>query len=145
MNVSLNLLHYSSPFNGLYHIVTGPIVKATLTNVTHPNERGQAFAMMNTFDDLGRGLGPFFIALLLQSFDGNRQKVYNYAILGWVLCGFCNLLIYFTVVDDEIRLFRRILTEKNKLITSYDKTEDNYVVIESDIEISSTLSHELEN
>ena len=42
--------------------VTGPIVKATLQNVTLPHERGQAFALLNTFDDFGRGLGPVFVA-----------------------------------------------------------------------------------
>jgi hypothetical protein len=34
---------------------TGPIVKATLQNVTLPQARGQAFALFNTFDDFGRG------------------------------------------------------------------------------------------
>lgn len=34
---------------------TGPIVKATLQNVTLPHVRGQAFALFNTFDDFGRG------------------------------------------------------------------------------------------
>lgn len=34
---------------------TGPIVKATLQNVTLPHARGQAFALFNTFDDFGRG------------------------------------------------------------------------------------------
>jgi sugar phosphate permease len=35
---------------------TGPIVKATLVNVTPPQSRGQAFALFNTFDDFGRGV-----------------------------------------------------------------------------------------
>lgn len=34
----------------------GPIVKATLTNVTLPKSRGLAFALFNTFDDFGRGV-----------------------------------------------------------------------------------------
>ena len=45
--------------------VTGPIIKATLQNVTLPTMRGQAFALFNTFDDFGRGLGPVFVAFLI--------------------------------------------------------------------------------
>ena len=37
---------------------TGPIVRATLQNVTLPQARGQAFALFNTFDDFGRGRQP---------------------------------------------------------------------------------------
>jgi hypothetical protein len=35
--------------------ITGPIVKATVSNVTLPQARGQAFALLNLFDDFGRG------------------------------------------------------------------------------------------
>ena len=41
--------------SGLLAGVTGPIVKASLQNVTLPETRGQAFALFNTFDDFGRG------------------------------------------------------------------------------------------
>lgn len=55
----------------------------------------------------GQGLGPFFVALLVQSFDGNRRKAYNFALIGWLFSGFFNLLIYFTIVEDENRLFEK--------------------------------------
>lgn len=54
---------------------------------------------------IGQGIGPFFVALLVQSFDGHRQRAYNFALSGWLLSGFFNLLIYFTIVEDENRLF----------------------------------------
>lgn len=79
---------------------TGPIIKATLTNVTHPRARGQAFAFFNLFDDFGKGLGPFFVSLLISSMGG-RLPAFNTGILGWVICGLANLAIYFYVERDE--------------------------------------------
>lgn len=85
---------------GLCSGVTGPIVKSTLTNVTLPNTRGQAFALQTIFDDVGRGLGPVFVAMLISNFGG-RTAAFNIAVFGWVVCGVFNLLLYFTVERDE--------------------------------------------
>lgn len=93
---------------GLLSGGTGPIVKATLQNVTLPQTRGQAFALFNTFDDFGRGLGPVFIAWLIVNFGG-RTKAFNIGVIGWVMCGVMNLAMYFTVVRDEERV-QQILT-----------------------------------
>ena len=80
--------------------VTGPIVKATLQNVTLPNARGQAFALLNTFDDFGRGLGPVFVAALIVALGG-RQAAFNFGIAGWILCGIFNCCMYWTIKSDE--------------------------------------------
>mmetsp|Transcript_21732 Transcript_21732/g.50148 ORF Transcript_21732/g.50148 Transcript_21732/m.50148 type:complete len:181 (-) Transcript_21732:1259-1801(-) len=88
---------------GLSAGVTGPIVKATLQNVTLPTSRGQAFAIFNTFDDFGRGLGPVFVAQLILRFK-SRQMAFNVGILGWVACGLLNLATYWTVAQDEDRV-----------------------------------------
>ena len=93
---------------GLFSGGTGPIVKATLQNVTLPQTRGQAFALFNTFDDFGRGLGPVFIAWLIINFGG-RTNAFNIGVIGWILCGIMNLVMYFTVIEDEDRV-QRILT-----------------------------------
>jgi MFS family permease len=85
---------------GLGSGVTGPIVKATLTNVTLPTARGQAFAIFNLFDDFGRGLGPVFVFLLIHQMGG-RTPAFNLGVLGWVVCGIMNSLTYFTVARDE--------------------------------------------
>ena len=94
---------------GLGSGVTGPIVKATLTNVTLPTSRGAAFALLNSFDDVGRGLGPMVIALLIMAFDGNRQLAFNVGILGWVLCGVGNLMIFYVVKQDEISMRSKLM------------------------------------
>jgi len=105
----LNTIDETSPFlyigvitllGGLGTGVTGPIVKATLQNVTLPTTRGQAFAIYNLFDDFGRGLGPVFVSLLIVNMGG-RTEAFNLGVFGWVICGIFNLLIYFTVERDE--------------------------------------------
>jgi predicted MFS family arabinose efflux permease len=85
---------------GLCSGVTGPIIKATLQNVTLPQTRGQAFALFNTFDDFGRGLGPVFVAILISRLGG-RTTAFNVGLVGWVACGLVNLCIFFTVERDE--------------------------------------------
>uniref|UniRef100_A0A7S2KRC2 Major facilitator superfamily (MFS) profile domain-containing protein n=1 Tax=Leptocylindrus danicus TaxID=163516 RepID=A0A7S2KRC2_9STRA len=84
--------------------VTGPIVKSTLSNVTMPTSRGQAFALLSIFDDLGRGLGPFFVSLLIDKFG--RREAFNLALIGWVISGALNSSIYFYAAHDE-RLVRQ--------------------------------------
>lgn len=102
INGSSNFLYIGliTVLAGLGSGVTGPIVKATLTNVTLPTTRGQAFAIFNLFDDFGRGLGPVFVSLLIVHLGG-RTPAFKFAVLGWVVCGILNSLIYFTVARDE--------------------------------------------
>ena len=89
---------------------TGPIIKATVTNVTHPRTRGQAFALFTLFDDLGKGLGPYFVSLLIVRMGG-RLKAFNVALFGWVICGVANLLIFFTVSQDEAKVQAEVRSE----------------------------------
>ena len=80
---------------------TGPIIKATMTNVTLPRARGQAFALFNLFDDFGKGLGPYFVSILITQMGGRRLPAFNVGVGGWILCGVANLAILFTVKQDE--------------------------------------------
>jgi hypothetical protein len=95
---------------GLASGVTGPIVKATLQNVTMPQTRGQAFALFTIFDDLGRGLGPVFVSMLIIQLGG-RTAAFNVGVLGWVLCGCFNVMMYFTVEKDERQVQMSIATK----------------------------------
>jgi len=80
--------------------ITGPIVKSTLQNVTLPHMRGQAFALLNTFDDFGRGLGPAFVAWMIENLGG-RTRAFNIGVTGWILCGILNTMLFCTVERDE--------------------------------------------
>lgn len=95
------IVAFSAILTGIGSAPTGPIIKATLTNVTLPRARGQAFALFNLFDDFGKGLGPYFVSLLIVSFGG-RLPAFNVGVLGWLLCGVANIAIYFTVAHDEL-------------------------------------------
>ena len=84
-----SLFHYNiiiygiaAIFAGIGSGVTGPIVKATLTNVTIPTSRGTAFALLNTFADFGRGLGPLFVAILFQSFPWEKTTSIQFWYIG---------------------------------------------------------------
>lgn len=93
---------------GFMSAITGPIIKATLQNVTQPQARGQAFALFNTFDDFGRGIGPVFVARMISSLGG-RAAAFNVGVLGWAVCGFFNSLIYCTVQRDEEKVQSTLL------------------------------------
>lgn len=95
---------------GLLGGVTGPIVKAMLQNVTLPTSRGQAFALFNTFDDFGRGLGPVFVAFLIILLGG-RAAAFNVGILGFALNGTIILMTSLTAGPDEDRV-QAILTSR---------------------------------
>jgi len=107
---------------GLCAGITGPIVKANLQNVTLPTARGQAFAIYNTFDDFGRGLGPLFISIMISKFGG-RIRAFNIGVLGWILCGIFNLLSFFTIEKDEEKMQRTLEADLTKL----DKHNVGYI------------------
>lgn len=109
---------------GIMSAITGPIIKMTLQNVTMPQMRGQAFALLNTFDDFGRGLGPAFVAWMIEKMGG-RKRAFNIGILGWVLCGWLNLMLYFTVERDEEKVRKGVAEIRE--IESRDQDEDNKI------------------
>jgi MFS family permease len=88
---------------GILSGITGPIVKSTLQNVTMPQMRGTAFALHTTFDDLGRGLGPAFVAWMIEKM-GSRRRAFNVGAGGWMVCGLLNGLLFCTVNVDEERM-----------------------------------------
>ncbi|CAJ1940366.1 unnamed protein product [Cylindrotheca closterium] len=79
---------------------TGAIVKATVTNISLPRTRGQAFALFTLTDDFGKGLGPYFVSVLIVRMGG-RLAAFNVGLMGWIVCGIFNLAMYFTVAKDE--------------------------------------------
>jgi MFS family permease len=88
---------------GVLSGITGPIVKSTLQNVTMPRTRGAAFALHTAFDDLGRGLGPAFVARMIERFGG-RRRAFNVGAWAWVACGVLNGALFCTVEADEERV-----------------------------------------
>lgn len=86
--------------------ITGSNVRAILLNVTAPDRRGSVFALYNLADDLGRGLGPWVIGLLVGVFG--RVTAFNLANLFWVFCGFTLIYMSRTFPRDERALAERL-------------------------------------
>lgn len=57
-----------------------PLERAILTNVTVPESRGRANSFLSIIDDLGKGLGPALVSVLIQAFD--RPTAFNISLLG---------------------------------------------------------------
>jgi predicted MFS family arabinose efflux permease len=91
---------------GFAAAMTSSNIRAVLLNVNAPETRGSIFALYNLFDDLGRGLGPWFIALLIASLG--RVQAFHVANLLWVVCGVLLLVMSRTFPRDEIALNQRL-------------------------------------
>ena len=82
-------------------------------NVTLPSTRGTAFGVFNLFDDLGKGLGPALVSLIVAK--SGREKAFTNAMLAWLACGAILLSTAFTVRRDEAKVctpeFRKTLPQ----------------------------------
>ena len=62
-----------------------PNRRAMIMNVNEPETRGVALALHVVLDDLGKGVGPAIVAVLITALG--RQLAFSLSILGWVPCG----------------------------------------------------------
>jgi sugar phosphate permease len=89
--------------SGILSGITDPIAKLTLQNVTMPQMRGTAFALHTAFDNLGRGLGPAFVAWMIEKLGGKR-RAFNISAGSWMVCGFLNGLLFCTIKANKERV-----------------------------------------
>lgn len=54
-------------------------------NVNEPETRGVALALHVVLDDLGKGMGPALVAVLITALG--RQLAFSLSIAGWIPCG----------------------------------------------------------
>ncbi|CAN0436311.1 unnamed protein product [Ectocarpus fasciculatus] len=92
---------------GFLAAITGPNIRSVLMNVTLPSTRGTAFGVFNVFDDLGKGLGPAMVSLVVAS--RGREDAFTLAILGWLACGTMLLAMALTVHRDEQKVWLLLL------------------------------------
>eukprot|EP00808_Paulinella_micropora_P014793 g27029.t1 len=71
-------LYFASSCIGFFAAHGGSNLRAVMQNVTLPETRGITFAVLNLADDLGRGLGPWFIALLIKYYGERRIDLHAY-------------------------------------------------------------------
>jgi len=100
VNTDIWILYLLAFLGGSLAAISGSNAKAVLLNVTPPQVRGTAFGVYNIMDDLGKGVGPVFVAKWVQLL-GSRELSFLLGIGCWLPCSIFNFLICFTVVSDE--------------------------------------------
>lgn len=95
---------------GLLATMAVPNVRAILLNSNIPENRGSVFALYNLTDDLGKGLGPFFIGLLLMFMS--QELAYNIAVSFWLVSGVLWLFLIPVYEKDEQKVKDHIAKTK---------------------------------
>lgn len=102
--------YFMSILFGMIVNINGPNVRAVLQNVCMPEIRGTAFSFFTLTDDIGKGLGPALVVLLIADFNGDRQSAFNTVVLMWIFCGMMLLALSLTMRRDE-RAMQQRMTE----------------------------------
>lgn len=98
-NGGFTLLAAVVAFSGGIAAFTGPLVRAFVMQVNTSRSRGTVFSVFMVADDLGKGLGPAIVALLIPSLG--RVTAFNLSLCGWFLCAFFLFCMVFTIAGDE--------------------------------------------
>lgn len=87
------------PPTGFLAGIGGPLMRMLLLNITLPETRGTAFAFLSLVDDLGRGVGPYLVSVLIVA-AGSRTAGIFIGYIFWIPCGLTMLAIMFTLKRD---------------------------------------------
>ncbi len=105
-HVGVGFVATMSTISGLVASLPVPNLRAVVLNVNEPELRGIAVALQAMTDDVGKGLGPFIVAMLIGVMG--RQAAFNVAVAGWVPCAVLMLALCFTIRTDEAAMQRRL-------------------------------------
>lgn len=94
---------------GFVATMASPCTGAMLLNVNVPEMRGSVMALYSVLDDLAKGFGTFFIAMIVR-IVGGRATAYQLSLLIWVFTGVGMLYTWWSYDDDE-RQMRKDLDE----------------------------------
>eukprot|EP00804_Cyclotella_cryptica_P029823 CCRYP_010768-RA/>CCRYP_010768-RA protein AED:0.05 eAED:0.05 QI:188/1/1/1/1/1/3/47/597 len=108
-NANAGVITAITALSGLLVVIPVPLERAILTNVCLPQSRGRANALVSIVDDLGKGLGPALVSLLISTFD--RQTAFNISLIGWIVGGIFSLFIMIFVSADEERVQQKLREE----------------------------------
>ena len=103
---ALRMSFFMAVLTGFLSSTMGPNMRAMMMNVNEPETRGVALALQITVDDLGKGLGPALVAVLISSVG--RETAFNIATAGWVPCGILVLGTALTLKKDEAAMQERL-------------------------------------
>ncbi|KAI3438564.1 hypothetical protein D9Q98_000991 [Chlorella vulgaris] len=91
---------------GLLSGTVGPNMRAMILNVNEPETRGTALALQTMLDDLGKGLGPVFVAAFIEKLG--RVGAFNISTAGWIPCGLLLLGTSVSLARDEKAMQQRL-------------------------------------
>lgn len=94
---------------GFIATMASPCTGAMLLNVNLPETRGYIMAMYSVLDDLSKGFGTLFVAMIVP-WVGGRAVAYQISLLVWVFTGIVLLFAYYTYDQDE-EMMRKHLEE----------------------------------
>ncbi|CAN0371644.1 unnamed protein product [Ascophyllum nodosum] len=86
--------------SGILVAATGPNIRSVIMNVTLPSSRGMAFGLFNFFDEVGKGLGPALVSLIVVR--KGRDEAFTMVLLAWLGCGIILMSMAFTAQRDEL-------------------------------------------
>lgn len=95
----------------------GPNVRAIISQVNLPEDRGTVFGVFNIMDNIGRSIGPLIGGLLIVFFNEVYSKEISYmitmifGILFWLPCGILWIVIKKYYLQDRIKI-QSILKER---------------------------------
>jgi MFS family permease len=126
------------------------ILRTMLLNVAAPEVRGTAFAVDNLQHDVGRGLGPFFVSLLLGAMPGERATALSISFAFWVLSSLAVLPLLATYERDLLiceQQMRRAYLEKRAnlgLVRDIDNADLDELSALDSLDLLQPEPHELE-
>mmetsp|Transcript_114757 Transcript_114757/g.244900 ORF Transcript_114757/g.244900 Transcript_114757/m.244900 type:complete len:621 (-) Transcript_114757:68-1930(-) len=92
---------------GFVATMASPCVGAMLLNVNLPETRGSVMAMYSVFDDLSKGFGTLFVAMIVR-LVGGRAVAYQLSLLLWVFTGAALLYTLKTYEEDEQQMRKHL-------------------------------------
>lgn len=105
--------------SGFLSVFPVPIERAILSNVTLPESRGRANSLLNIIDDLGKGLGPFLLSVLISSLG--RKTSFNLSLIGWLVGGTICFFMWCTLQNDELKIQEIIKSNLNDLNNNHEQ------------------------
>lgn len=92
---------------GLVATLSSACSGAMLLNVNLPETRGSIVALYSVLDDVSKGFGTLFVAMIIP-LVGGRAVAYQLSLVLWVVTGAAFLLTYSTYDEDELQMKRHL-------------------------------------
>lgn len=124
LEFSLTTLAPIAVLGGFLSGIAGPNVRAVLLNVNTPDIRASVFGVFAVTDDIGKGLGPPIIAMLVRAFG--RAVALNVGCSLWLACAGLLLALSRTMVADEARVQRAVLGGEEEVYRPPREEEEVY-------------------